>query len=80
MNKLYKNEQTEIIWKLNNDYNINKREVGDNAYEYTVVLTASEEVKNQDDNKSAIDNYKITTTVSPDGLITAMSMSKLLAE
>lgn len=78
MNRLYKEGVTEIIWRLNNDYSLNKREVGDNAYEYTAVFSATEDIKYSDEAKSATEHYKIKATITPDGELSAMSINKIL--
>lgn len=48
MHKLYKEDVTNLNWRLNNDYQIKKREIGDEEYEYQVVFTAREDVSRTD--------------------------------
>lgn len=76
MNKLYKEDITNMIWRINNDYQIKKREVGDEEYEYQVVFTARQEVS-RNDGSTQEGNFKISATVSPDGKITAFNMARI---
>ena len=76
MNKLYKEDITNMIWRINNDYQIKKREVGDEEYEYQVVFTARQEVS-RNDGSTQEGNFKISATVSPDGKISAFNMVRI---
>ena len=76
MNKLYKEDITIMIWRINNDYQIKKREVGDEEYEYQVVFTARQEVS-RNDGSTQEGNFKISATVSPDGKISAFNMARI---
>nr|WP_294727589.1 hypothetical protein [Prevotella sp.] len=76
MNKLYKEDITNMIWRINNDYQIKKREVGDEEYEYQVIFTARQEVS-RNDGSTQEGNFKISATVSPDGKISAFNMARI---
>jgi len=76
MNKLYKEDITNMIWRINDDYQIKKREVGDEEYEYQVVFTARQEVS-RNDRSTQEGNFKISATVSPDGKISAFNMARI---
>ena len=76
MHKLYKEDVTNLNWRLNNDYQIKKREIGDEEYEYQVVFTAREDVSRTDGNTQE-GTFKITATVSPDGKISSFNMAKI---
>lgn len=76
MNKLYKEDITNMVWRINNDYQIKKREVGDEEYEYQVVFTARQEVS-RNDGSTQEGNFKISATVSPDGKISAFNMARI---
>lgn len=76
MHKLYKEDVTNMNWHLNNDYQVKKREVGDQEYEFQVQFTARQEVDKTDGSKTE-NNYKINATVSPDGKISAFNMAKV---
>ena len=78
MNKLYKEDVTNLNWFLTNDYKIKKREVGDEDYEYQVQFSAREEVQLTDGTKKT-NHFKINATVSPDGKVSAFNMSKINA-
>ena len=78
MNKLYKEDVTNLNWFLTNDYQIKKREVGDEDYEYQVQFSAREEVQLTDGTKKT-NHFKINATVSPDGKVSAFNMSKINA-
>ena len=76
MHKLYKEDVTNLNWRLNNDYQIKKREIGDEEYEYQVVFTAREDVS-RTDGSTQEGTFKITATVSPDGKISSFNMAKI---
>lgn len=76
MNKLYKEDITNMVWRINDDYQIKKREVGDEKYEYQVVFTARQEVS-RNDGSTQEGNFKISATVSPDGKISAFNMARI---
>lgn len=76
MNKLYKEDITNMVWRINDDYQIKKREVGDEEYEYQVVFTARQEVS-RNDGSTQEGNFKISATVSPDGKISAFNMARI---
>lgn len=76
MNKLYKEDITNMVWRINDDYKIKKREVGDEEYEYQVVFTARQEVS-RNDGSTQEGNFKISATVSPDGKISAFNMARI---
>ena len=78
MNKLYKDDVTNLNWFLTNDYKIKKREVGDEDYEYQVQFSAREEVQLTDGTKKT-NLFKINSTVSPDGKVSAFNRSKINA-
>ena len=78
MHKLYKSDVTNMNWRLNNDYQVKKREVGEDDYEYQVQFTARQDLT-LTDGTSTENSYKIISTVSPDGKISSFSMVKLNA-
>lgn len=78
MRRQYKEEGTHILWRLNHQLNIQKREIGDNAYEYTVKLNGTEEIKNNLQNST--NNYNITAIVSPDHKISSIIINKITDE
>ena len=79
MHKLYKEDVSNMNWHLNNDYQIKKREVGDQEYEFQVQFSARQDIDKTDGSK--VENkFKIKATVSPDGKVSAFNMAKVNAE
>ena len=76
LHKLYKEDIANMNWHINNDYQIKKREVGDEEYEYQVQFSARQDVDHTD-GTSQQGNFKINATVSPDGKISSFNMSKV---
>lgn len=64
-------------WHVGNDLKIDKKEVGDEQYEYTATFSATQDIERTDPDKEKHANYRITAVINPDGLITAMSMTKI---
>ena len=76
MHKLYKSDVTAMSWQTAGDYNISKKEIGDEQYEYSVTFTATQEVQHADNN-STTSKFRISAKVNPDGRITEMNMMKV---
>ncbi len=76
MHRQYKEDVVEVVWKINNDYVINKRDVGNDAYEYSVRFSASEEIKRNEAEKSTTERYLITAQITPDFLLSSMTINK----
>lgn len=66
-------------FRLNNDFKIDKKEVGVDEYEFSVSFSADQTV-NKEDGKKELNTYKIKATVSPEGKISGMNMNKIVAE
>ena len=67
-----------MTWKLGNDAKIDKREVGQDEYEYTVNISATQDIQRTDPTKPKHCTFKIKAKISPDGLISAMSMTQII--
>lgn len=78
MNKIYKEDITNMNWHLNGDYKINKKEVGDEEYEYSVQCSAVQNIERTDPTKEKAARYRISATISPDGKISSMNLVKIL--
>lgn len=78
MNKIYKDDITNMNWHVNSDQQIDKKEVGDDEYEYTVSFSASQDIERTDASKEKHANYKIKATINTDGVVSAMTMTKIL--
>ena len=76
MEKMYKEDVSNLIWRLNKDYNISKREIGDNRYEYSVSFTANKEEQHTANNSNS--QYRINAKVNPNGRISELKMSKIV--
>lgn len=78
LQKIYKDDITGMTWSLGNDMKIDKREVGEDEYEYTVSVSATQDIQRTDPSKEKYAMYKIKATVNPDGLVSALSMTKII--
>jgi len=76
MEKLYKADVSRLTWATKGKYDIKKREVGDEEYEYTVSFNAEQEVETE--TETTVKKYKITSKVSPDGKISELNMNKII--
>ncbi len=64
---------SKVIWRMNRDYKIRKREVS-GMVRYNVDFTAQRDIVNQN-GKSQTEHFRITTGVTGDGKISSMDMS-----
>lgn len=78
LQKLYKEDITSMNWRINKDYKIDKKEVGDNQYEYTVQFSVEQQIERTDPTKEKAAKYRIKAKVSPDGKISEFNMVKIL--
>lgn len=78
LQKIYKDDITGMTWSLGNDMKIDKREVGEEEYEYTVNVSATQDIQRTDPSKEKHALYKIKAKVNPDGLVSALSMTKII--
>ena len=74
MNRQHKDDVSHVIWKLNHDYKITKREQN-NVRESTVDFTAKQTL-NYKDGRTSSEHYKVTATVTDNNKISSMSMTK----
>lgn len=77
MHKLYKDNVENMTWSVQGSYEIHKKEIGNEQYEYDTTFMAEQKVKNIDGTENA-NNFRITAKVDPDGKITEMSMTKII--
>lgn len=77
MHKIYKNDVTSMTWISNGDYTINKKEVGDEKYEYTVNFSAKQSISYTDNPTSNV-KYKISAKINPEGRISEFNMVKIV--
>lgn len=77
LSKIYKDDISNMNWHINNDYKISKKEVGDEEYQYNATFSAVQKV-DKVDGSSVNTRFNIKATIGPDGLISSMSMTKIL--
>lgn len=78
MEKMYKEGLSNLIWRINKDYNISKREVGDNRYEYAVSFTANKEEQHTDAANNSNSQYRVNAKVNPNGRISELKLIKIV--
>ena len=76
MDKLYKDNVANMNWHINNDYQIKKREVGEEDYEYQVQFSARQDLDLTDGSKKE-NLFKISAVVSPAGKVSSFNMNKI---
>ena len=79
MDKLYKDNVANMNWHINNDYQIKKREVGEEDYEYQVQFSAVQNLVLTDGSKKQ-NNFKINAVVSPAGKVSSFNMTQVTTE
>lgn len=75
MNRLYKDVES-MVWSISSEYTIQKKEIGDEQYEYNVNFMANQKVEKSDE-PTIIYKYKINARVNPDGKMTEMSITRI---
>ena len=77
MHKIYKSDVAQMDWIIEDNYNISKKEIGNQKYEYTVDFSTVQDIENHD-GSNIRNNYKIKAKVNPDVKITEFNMTKIL--
>lgn len=77
MHKLYKIDVESMIWGISGNYDIGKKEIGDEQYEYNTTFTAKQKIK-KTDGTEVVNTYRINAKINPDWKITEMSMTKIV--
>lgn len=78
MNKQYKDGVTGITWRLPGSYDIRKREIGNERYEYTTSFTARKDVESGEGSQTK--RYRVTAKINPSGKISYLKMSEVTDE
>ena len=78
IHKIWKNNITNMNWKINNDYNIKKHNVGDNRYVYQVQFSVRQNVSSTDASQPTQSQYRINATVSPNNKISSFNMVRII--
>lgn len=76
MHKLYRDDVENMTWSLPGGYDIQKREIGDEQYEYNVTFMAEQDVKKTDGTEHK-NKFRFNAKINPDGKITEMAMTKI---
>jgi len=79
MHKIYKEDMTLMNWHISSSYNIKKKEIGDQQYEYSVEFSTAQDIEYTDKTPSK-NNYRVKAKVSPEGKIIEYSMTKLIEQ
>ncbi len=77
LRKLYKDDVRALTWRANNDYKIQKKDMGDGNYEFDVEFSADESVSNIDSSKDKFNQYKVKGHIDSDGKISSLQMTKI---
>ena len=67
-----------MTWKLPGNYNIKKREAGEDQYEYIVSFSANQEVVSNDASLNGINKYRIDAEVNTNKKIALFKMTKIV--
>jgi predicted nucleic acid-binding Zn ribbon protein len=76
MKKLWKDDVLNLNWHIIDNYQIEKKEVGNEEYEFAVTFSATELVEKEAGNTE--NKYRIKARVNPDGKICEFNMSKVI--
>ena len=76
MYKLWKDDITNMNWRILNDYKIEKKPLGEEM-EYIVQFTASQKIDRSDETKETEAKYRIRSKISTDQKISEFNMTKL---
>ena len=78
MHKLYSEaDVTGMNFRVNNDWKIDKKDMGDGQYQYSVSFSVDKKTNFSDPGKDTFDSYRVVAKVSPEGKITELNMQKL---
>lgn len=77
MNKLYKEDITNMNWHILNDFKVEKNVEGsDDAANLTAHFSAEQKIERTDESKETFAKYTITAEITPDKKITKLSLRK----
>lgn len=76
LHRIYKEDVSNLNWHIDTQsYKIDKREVAENEYEYTVTFLARKEV--QKGGETTSESYRVNGTISTEGKISGFNLTKL---
>ena len=78
MKKIYKDDITNMNWRLGNDFQIDKKPLDNDEYEYSVQFSVSQDITRTDANKEKHAKYLIKAKVDANHLISSFNMTKVL--
>ena len=78
MKRQHGDDVSSVIWKLNHDYKITKREQG-GSKNYDIVFTAKQTIVHKD-GRATSENFRITSGVTGNNKISSMNMSKYVPQ
>lgn len=67
-----------MTFRSNNDWKIDKKEVAEGEYEYTVTFSVDQKIDRSDDTKETFATYKVDAKISPEGKIVSLNMKKIV--
>lgn len=76
MSKLWKDDVVNLNWHLGDEYQIEKKEIGNEEYEYTVSVDAQQIVEKA--GGSTTTTYRVSAKLNTDGKITDFGMKKII--
>ena len=77
LHKLHKDDVRSLTWRANNDYNIKKKAMGYNTYEYDVEFTVDESVSYINSDNDKFNQYKVRGHVDSNGKISSLQLVKI---
>lgn len=69
---------TGMTFSLNNDWKIEKTDVGDGRYKYTVTFSVDHRITRNDTSKETFSTYNVVAGVSPEHKISDLNMKKIV--
>lgn len=77
MHKQYKPDVESLVWSLDNNYKIQKTEIADGVYEFSVTFMANQKVE-KTDGSTTTTQFRINAKVDAEGKIAEMAMTKIV--
>lgn len=79
MHRMYKEDITNMQWRINNDYKISKKAIEDaeGEFEYNVDFSVDQKIDRTDQTKDTFVTYKIKAKVTPQMKITEYNMTRI---
>ena len=77
LHKLYREDVASMNWHLLNDFKIEKKEIGDEEYEYSVNFSVNQDIEKVDNTQTS-NHYRVKAKVNPDDKITEFNMTRII--